>query len=200
MARLEAGRADGIDAVAIVTPNYLYAPVATAFLEAGIHIICDKPLAITQQKATTPHQRQPQRGTQRQRRQDTTCHRQRQEEDEERQADDQPRKRTRNCTATRRRRFLRWRRGRQCRISPWACRPWRTAWPDRASCRWSWPATGRIRAGSTYRVAGTGAAATCRAIYAAWSGMALTVPLMASRTRAKCTLSCFKSIRSTNGS
>jgi len=47
MARLEAARADGIDVVAIVTPNHLHAPVATAFLEAGIHVICDKPLAIS---------------------------------------------------------------------------------------------------------------------------------------------------------
>src|SRR5437764_3274102 len=34
MARLEAARPDGIDVVAIVTPNDLHAPVATAFLEA----------------------------------------------------------------------------------------------------------------------------------------------------------------------
>jgi len=47
MAQAEAARPDGIDAVAIVTPNYLHAPMATAFLEAGIHVICDKPLAIS---------------------------------------------------------------------------------------------------------------------------------------------------------
>ncbi|MBP0591409.1 Gfo/Idh/MocA family oxidoreductase [Paraburkholderia sp. LEh10] len=47
MARAEAARDDGIDAVAIVTPNHLHAPVATAFLDAGIHVICDKPLAMT---------------------------------------------------------------------------------------------------------------------------------------------------------
>src|SRR5256886_2449793 len=40
-----AAREDGVEAVAIVTPNHLHAPVATAFLRAGIHIICDKPLA-----------------------------------------------------------------------------------------------------------------------------------------------------------
>ncbi len=45
MARSEAGRADGIDAVAIVTPNHLHVPVAQAFAEQGIHLICDKPLA-----------------------------------------------------------------------------------------------------------------------------------------------------------
>jgi predicted dehydrogenase len=47
MARAEAARADGIDVVAIVTPNHLHAPVATAFLEAGIHVICDKPLGVS---------------------------------------------------------------------------------------------------------------------------------------------------------
>jgi predicted dehydrogenase len=47
MARAEAMREDGIDAVAIVTPNHLHAPVAKAFLEAGIHVICDKPLAVS---------------------------------------------------------------------------------------------------------------------------------------------------------
>ncbi len=44
MARLEAGRPEGIEAVVIVTPNHLHFPVARAFLEAGVHIICDKPL------------------------------------------------------------------------------------------------------------------------------------------------------------
>jgi len=45
MAKAEAARADGIEAVAIVTPNHLHVPVAEAFLKAGIHVICDKPLA-----------------------------------------------------------------------------------------------------------------------------------------------------------
>ncbi len=47
MARAESARADGIEAVSIVTPNHMHAPVAEAFLAAGIHVICDKPLAIT---------------------------------------------------------------------------------------------------------------------------------------------------------
>ncbi|MCC2973479.1 Gfo/Idh/MocA family protein [Massilia sp. IC2-476] len=47
MARREVERPDGIDVVAIVTPNHLHAPVARAFLEAGIHVICDKPLGIS---------------------------------------------------------------------------------------------------------------------------------------------------------
>ncbi len=46
MARGEAARTDGIDFVVIVTPNHLHAPVAEAFLEAGIHVVCDKPLAL----------------------------------------------------------------------------------------------------------------------------------------------------------
>lgn len=44
MAKKEGKLADGIDAVAIVTPNHLHADVAKVFLEAGIHVICDKPL------------------------------------------------------------------------------------------------------------------------------------------------------------
>lgn len=44
MAATEATHDDGIDAVAIVTPNHLHYSVANAFLEAGIHVICDKPL------------------------------------------------------------------------------------------------------------------------------------------------------------
>jgi predicted dehydrogenase len=48
MAREEAARgADGIEAVAIVTPNDQHAPAAEAFLEAGIHVICDKPVTTT---------------------------------------------------------------------------------------------------------------------------------------------------------
>ena len=44
MARAEAERDDGIDVVAIVTPNHLHFPIAKAFLEAGIHVVCDKPM------------------------------------------------------------------------------------------------------------------------------------------------------------
>ncbi len=45
MATAESARSDGIEAVSIVTPNHMHAPVAEAFLKAGIHVICDKPLA-----------------------------------------------------------------------------------------------------------------------------------------------------------
>jgi predicted dehydrogenase len=47
MAREEAARPDGIEAVSIVTPNHQHAPAAEAFLEAGIHVICDKPVTTT---------------------------------------------------------------------------------------------------------------------------------------------------------
>lgn len=47
MAKAEGAREDGIEAVAIVTPNHMHFPVAKAFLEAGIHVICDKPLTST---------------------------------------------------------------------------------------------------------------------------------------------------------
>jgi predicted dehydrogenase len=47
MARAEAARPDGVEAVAIVTPNHMHYPAAAAFLEAGIHVICDKPLTST---------------------------------------------------------------------------------------------------------------------------------------------------------
>ena len=44
MAETEAARDDGIEAVAIVTPNDSHFAIAQAFLQAGIHVICDKPL------------------------------------------------------------------------------------------------------------------------------------------------------------
>ena len=47
MARAEAARPDGIEAVSIVTPNHMHAPAAKAFLQAGIHVICDKPITTT---------------------------------------------------------------------------------------------------------------------------------------------------------
>jgi predicted dehydrogenase len=47
MAARESRRKDGIDVVAIVTPNHMHAPVAMQFLKRGIHVICDKPLTAT---------------------------------------------------------------------------------------------------------------------------------------------------------
>jgi len=45
MASREGKLKSGIEAVAIVTPNHLHCAAAKAFLNAGIHVICDKPLA-----------------------------------------------------------------------------------------------------------------------------------------------------------
>ncbi|MCV0424958.1 MAG: Gfo/Idh/MocA family oxidoreductase [Roseibium sp.] len=47
MAKREARLKDGIEAVAIVTPNHMHYPVAREFLKRGIHVICDKPLTST---------------------------------------------------------------------------------------------------------------------------------------------------------
>ena len=47
MARKESRRKDGIEAVAIVTPNHMHAPAALPFLKRGIHVILDKPLTAT---------------------------------------------------------------------------------------------------------------------------------------------------------
>jgi predicted dehydrogenase len=51
MAKQEAAREDGIDVCAIVTPNHLHFPAAMAMLDAGIHVICDKPLCMTVEEA-----------------------------------------------------------------------------------------------------------------------------------------------------
>ena len=51
MATAEAKRPDRIDAVSIVTPNHVHFGPAKAFLEAGIHVICDKPLTTTVEDA-----------------------------------------------------------------------------------------------------------------------------------------------------
>ncbi|QIB36414.1 Gfo/Idh/MocA family oxidoreductase [Ancylobacter pratisalsi] len=51
MARAEARRKDGIEAVAIVTPNHMHAGPAIEFLKRGIHVICDKPLTATMAEA-----------------------------------------------------------------------------------------------------------------------------------------------------
>jgi predicted dehydrogenase len=53
MAAAEAKRPDKIDAVSIVTPNHLHFGPAKAFLEAGFHVICDKPLTTTVEDAET---------------------------------------------------------------------------------------------------------------------------------------------------
>ena len=49
MAKQEGARPadERIDAVTIVTPNHLHHDVAMAFIEQGIHVICDKPMTTT---------------------------------------------------------------------------------------------------------------------------------------------------------
>ena len=47
MAEREAARPDGIDAVCITTPNNTHYAIAKAFLEHGIHVVCEKPLCFT---------------------------------------------------------------------------------------------------------------------------------------------------------
>lgn len=51
MAEKEAAREDGIEAVAIVTPNHMHFPAAQEFLKRGIHVICDKPMTSTLEDA-----------------------------------------------------------------------------------------------------------------------------------------------------
>jgi len=51
MIEAEQQRADGIDFVAIVTPNHLHLPIAQAALEAGIPVMCDKPATATYEEA-----------------------------------------------------------------------------------------------------------------------------------------------------
>ena len=51
MAEAESQREDGIDVVSIVTPNWLHAPAALAFIERGISVVCDKPMTTTLEDA-----------------------------------------------------------------------------------------------------------------------------------------------------
>ena len=51
MARQEAARPDGIDFVVIVTPNDSHFAICKAFLNAGIHVVCDKPVTVSHAQA-----------------------------------------------------------------------------------------------------------------------------------------------------
>lgn len=51
MAAAEAKREDGIDFVVIATPNDTHFEAAKAFLERGIHVMCDKPVTRTVEEA-----------------------------------------------------------------------------------------------------------------------------------------------------
>ncbi len=47
----EAGRADRVDLVTVATPNSTHYEIAKAFLQAGIHVLCEKPMTVTEAEA-----------------------------------------------------------------------------------------------------------------------------------------------------
>jgi predicted dehydrogenase len=49
--REEAAREDGIEAVSIATPNNTHYAICRAALEAGLHVVCEKPLCFTGEEA-----------------------------------------------------------------------------------------------------------------------------------------------------
>jgi len=51
MAEQESKKESGIDFVSIVVPNKFHYPVAKEFLENGINVVCDKPLAVSLEEA-----------------------------------------------------------------------------------------------------------------------------------------------------
>ncbi len=51
MAEKEASREDGIDFVVVVTPNHSHYEICKTFLNAGIHVACDKPVTISHAQA-----------------------------------------------------------------------------------------------------------------------------------------------------
>ncbi|WP_186578970.1 Gfo/Idh/MocA family protein [Aquibacillus kalidii] len=44
-------KTEQIDAVSVCLPNYLHAPVSVAALEAGCHVLCEKPMATSKEEA-----------------------------------------------------------------------------------------------------------------------------------------------------
>jgi predicted dehydrogenase len=51
MAEVEVGLPDGIDFVMVAVPNHLHYRVSRAFLEHGIHVVCDKPMTFNVEEA-----------------------------------------------------------------------------------------------------------------------------------------------------
>lgn len=56
--------AERVDAVAIVTPNHLHAPMAIAALDAGFHVFCEKPMALDLNEARSIAEAQARSGRQ----------------------------------------------------------------------------------------------------------------------------------------
>jgi len=50
---LEARRPDGIEAISVATPNGTHFIITKAALEAGLHVVCEKPLCFTLEEAET---------------------------------------------------------------------------------------------------------------------------------------------------
>lgn len=53
MLAAESGRADGARTVVIATPNFLHFEMALACMEAGLDVICEKPMAVSVDQAQT---------------------------------------------------------------------------------------------------------------------------------------------------
>ena len=51
MAAGEGARPDGVEAVVVATPNRSHHAIASRFLETGLHVVCDKPLAVSGEEA-----------------------------------------------------------------------------------------------------------------------------------------------------
>ncbi len=62
MLKAEEGRGDGAEVVAIMTPNDSHFPYAMAALEAGFHLICDKPMTTTLAEARNLHAKAVEKG------------------------------------------------------------------------------------------------------------------------------------------
>src|SRR5262245_25201649 len=54
---LALAREDGIDAVIIATPNHVHHAIATAALETGKHVLCEKPIAMNVSQAREMYDR-----------------------------------------------------------------------------------------------------------------------------------------------
>jgi predicted dehydrogenase len=51
MVQAEAARSDGVDLVVVATPNDSHFTIASAFLAAGFHVVCEKPLTLASAEA-----------------------------------------------------------------------------------------------------------------------------------------------------